>query len=189
MKPFSCFCLRTRPGAVSRRRGRFGRNHPPPSLPFHAELAGHVPHRQRAAHAARRQEATARRPGHHVDELRGEGGGAKSPLPGRGPMGVRARPGGGLPASAGHQTACWRDPRSLARKGAPSSPREPLKPEQTFGFITSRRLIKDALRGRGGARFVTLTFAPAGCQASRHRDLALLTSLVFCSSGQRISWD
>lgn len=34
----------------------------------------------------------------------------------------------------------------------------------------------------------SLTFAITGCQDSRHRDFALLTSLVFCSKGQLTTW-
>lgn len=38
------------------------------------------------------------------------------------------------------------------------------------------------------ALLTELTLAAPGCQARRHKDFALLTSLVFCISGQLFTW-
>lgn len=61
---------------------------------------------------------------------------------------------------------------------------------QTHVVCTGEALMKWGCNHQHQAqRLMSLTFAVPGCQASRHRDFALLTSLVFCSRGQLISWD
>lgn len=90
------------------------------------------------------------------------------------------------PASADHRTECSHDSRTLAHTGAPLTLQELLKTEHTH-----RKVLVISGCGKYGrlcqSRVASLTFPAPGCQASRHRDFALLTSLVFCSRGQLIT--
>lgn len=60
---------------------------------------------------------------------------------------------------------------------------------KSSGNVTAdTELHKSNKRHKGWLQQLSLTFACPGCQARRHRDFALLTSFVFCSRGQLITW-
>lgn len=87
------------------------------------------------------------------------------------------------PVTAGHQRAWRRGPRSLARTGAPLILQERLRTEAHR--ITDVFLAAQALKKR---KKKPLTFPDEGWKARRQRERALLTSFVFFSRGQLITW-